>query len=510
MQSTVHLLATAPNRAGLAPAGIDPLGAWLSLGLCVLAVAMGLALRRRLPPGVAMGLLIAGLSGLMLLTYLTSTMGPADAGPQNVTTRPTASATQPVSDHPPLGKAEGEPGVHDPLEFGIVMVGIAAFWLLIAVWTRPAVSVTRAGAAVHETPAGPAEARRDLGRRELGSHAAIVCGLLALAAVISPAGSGATVAGGLLLVLALVGLLAAGLQVWPGTLLGRFAGAALAGVLIWVVVPKGRVVGVQSPMGWLQLLVGGLALALAVAAIMLDWRRRSLIWRMRPEQLTEPPPPRRILHALAVVCAGVVGLSALVLPDRFATPFGMAFAAVATLTVAHRWRVTWFGVAGLALAEVSVITAALAWLPHSPATPLLGWLAAGAYLLWLARLWEQQLNRGEAWTTAGRLIPAAWRLGCIAAGGSFAVAAAWVMRGGTAGPVMSGAACAAGLALLALLVRQSTARPTRATAGEHAVAALLACLTALATMAPLYAAAVACGWPGSVPVWIALATVLLA
>jgi hypothetical protein len=75
----------------------------------------------------------------------------------------------------------------------------------------------------------------------------------------------------------------------------------------------------------------------------------------------------------------------------------------------------------------------MAWVTPGWPGALFGLALAGGYLLWLARFWDQQLLDGSAWTTAGRLIPAARRLAYVGSSLAFAAAMGGMMAGAFAG-----------------------------------------------------------------------------
>jgi hypothetical protein len=199
--------------------------------------------------------------------------------------------------------------------------------------------------------------------------------------------------------------------------------------------------------GPLPVVLGAVAAAIVVGVGLREWRRRVRIWRTEPQRLTEPMPRYAPPHWAAIAASVLAGLAGLLRADAAGTPIGVALAGIAASVVGHRWRSTRVGGLGLLLVAESVITAGYAWCGPSPAAALLGWAAAGVYLLWLARFWHQQLNDGRPWTTAGQMIPIARQLSYAVAGGEFVVAAAW-MLGGDAGPAGGWVALVAGAVAL--------------------------------------------------------------
>jgi len=199
--------------------------------------------------------------------------------------------------------------------------------------------------------------------------------------------------------------------------------------------------------GPLPVVLGAVAAAIVVGVGLREWRRRVRIWRTEPQRLTEPMPRCAPLHWAAMAASVLAGAAGLLRADAAWTPIGVALAGIAASVVGHRWRSTRVGGLGLLLVAESVVTAGYAWCGPSPAAALLGWAAAGVYLLWLARFWHQQLNDGRPWTTAGQMIPIARQLSYAVAGGEFVVAAAW-MLGGDAGPAGGWVALVAGAVAL--------------------------------------------------------------
>ncbi|MCC7291731.1 MAG: hypothetical protein IT449_06700 [Phycisphaerales bacterium] len=189
-----------------------------------------------------------------------------------------------------------------------------------------------------------------------------------------------------------------------------------------------------------------LAAVLIVAAVAMegacDSRRRRRWARVHPEALAAPRPARSGLHlscalvGLMSILASSMHLALLPVDDApwkmlrwiaMALLDGLCGAALLVL-VMRRWSA---GVAevGLWLISIGIAGAASAFIPSSPASaveqyPMLfnavmaGFVVASAVWMWLAKVWDQQLLDGAAWTTAGRLIPDARRLsflcGCLA------------------------------------------------------------------------------------------------
>ncbi len=156
------------------------------------------------------------------------------------------------------------------------------------------------------------------------------------------------------------------------------------------------------------------ALATVIAVALVDWRRRVSIWKTAPERLVEPVPQHPVLHTGCVLLGGAVAVAILVEPQAWLAPLAAFTAALAVLTVGHRSGLLQVSQIGLLIAAEGVVMMMVAWLPAAPTNVLAGVSLAGMYLLWLAKFWQQQLDDGRAWTTTGRLIPAARQLSYVA------------------------------------------------------------------------------------------------
>ncbi len=415
--------------------GREALGPWLVAAAALVVAVLG---RRRLPTGVAAGLFVAAVSGLlMLLNY----------------------------------DALREPGAGGFL-LAASLTGLAVLWFIVVVWVERD--------PVREED-DDARARR-AARRSLGVHAVAVAGLLAAATVLATwSNEGGGRAPSLVALTGLLIAVAAGCCVWrPGTL-SRWAIFALLGALLNLVVPRTALVARETMISLAMLVAGATALVVVIATLLADWRRRVHIWQTEPERLIEPPPAHRGLYGTVVLICGAVGAGGVLVPGAVLTPLAVVLAAFACLTVGHRRRSNGLGEMGLALVAVSIVTAALAWLPASPVNGLLGLTAAGLLLLWLARFWHQQLDGGRPWTTAGRLIPTARSLSYAAAGGLLAMAALHLLR---STPGASPAGWQTPVAGLFMLLYWFSL--TRDAVAQGAVAgALAACLALVAALVPV-------------------------
>jgi hypothetical protein len=437
-------------------AGAGALGAWL---VTAIALALSLIGRWRLPLGVAEGLFVAALSGLLLLNF--ATWGQS------------AEAT---------------------FLRGASLVSLAVVWFIVAVWVE------------RETQLVPDEdaARRRAVRRTLAVYAAAVSGLLATAVLLSAYERGGILAPGLILLMIPLLAMASGLYFWRRGVLSRYGMIGVLVLLLWLAVPREAVETHRIALARGLLFAGLVILAVVVATVLYDWRRRVRIWPTEYEFLVEPPPRYGRFFGLLVAVGVLTGLGGVLLADAGWMPLAVLLAAFAVFVVGHRWRSNALGELGLALLAESLITAGLAWLPASRAWELVGWAVAGVYLAWLARFWHQQLNRGQPWTTAGRLIPAARHLSYAAVGGQVVVAAMWTLGN----PDTSGR-WAMLLAALCMLAHWSLL--ARDAAAQQATAAGLASgLVLVATLVPIGQVAAALGLELRPGVLLAAAGLILA
>ncbi len=159
---------------------------------------------------------------------------------------------------------------------------------------------------------------------------------------------------------------------------------------------------------------GAAGLICSLIPVLRNWLRRRSAWRADPSlPLVEEPPAAPLSQAAALLLVVIAaGATLLALGSAFAA-IGAFLAAIAAGATAHALRHSlcdWFASLAIALA-VAAIVAAIAGV--SPAGTLLALAIAAGHALWLARFWRQQLLGGRAWTTTGRMIPAARGVGNI-------------------------------------------------------------------------------------------------
>lgn len=392
-------------------------------------VLLGLG-RWRLPPGVAEMLFAAGLSGLLLLN--TELAGVPSAGV------PLASA----------------------------LAGLALLWAVVHRWIeRPRRADT--------LPSNPL-------RRPM---AVVALTLSALGTVVVlPRDDPVLTAPATLVVLAVAAVV---LYSSTHSTLARDATLAILVLGTWQLVPGDALAARSLLLGGGLLLAAAVALALLVAAVLVNWRHRVHIWQTDPQRLIDPPPSRRLLTDVALVLGIGVGWGGLVVPGVWFTPLTVLCATLAVLGVGHLRSSAAIGRVGLALTAEVLVLCAVCWLPRSPARLVFGLSVAGLYLLWLARFWAQQLRGDQAWTTAGRLIPAARELGYAVAG--LASAAAWAWRvdalawehHGYAQAIAAGAAL---LVLMSMLFKEADTQRSSAAATAGWLALLGAVVAAQAVL----------------------------
>ncbi len=198
-----------------------------------------------------------------------------------------------------------------------------------------------------------------------------------------------------------------------------------------------------------MVLLAMLLCGFVVAEGMLRRRRKYVLLRTAPARLMEPDQAWRGFDTscgAAGFCLILLACWQFVAPTHFATggfrlqPLVVAVtclpAAAAMFTLSHRrWRPGLADVA-MGLLTCGVAGVALLFLPSRPRElaerfPLILnaiVIALGVLVLfwvWIHGVWEQQLDSGAAWTTAGRLRGLAGRFAFTTA--LMALAAAWLM-----------------------------------------------------------------------------------
>lgn len=307
---------------------------------------------------------------------------------------------------------------------------LVAFSLLAAGWLVAAALVRGAGADTAPSPQPTGELRAAVAGRggappsdlvPVWLAAALVCGALAAGLAVATDRLGVAPRGGFALVTIVAALVV-------HRLVARDVGAIVVvvglGAAAWPWIRRQQSLLAVDALRFWPLVAAALVLLLVVGLVLLEWRHRRAVWLDDPQRLAEPMRRPRLVGFLG----GAVALAALAvaveLPASRWTPPTCFVACLAVFGLGHWLRRVWLGEAALALVAATLVSAGVAYVGgHGGA--ILGWAVASGLLLWLARFWDQQLLDGAAWTTAGRLIPAARRasLACAAVLGIVTVAA---------------------------------------------------------------------------------------
>lgn len=433
-----------------------PATAW---GVAIAAVAVGIAGRGWLPRGAAAGLCATGISTAGLLAV-----------------------------GPDWGRLEPA-GL---FRLAIVLTGLSVLWFAarLRIASKLARDATERG--VYESVATQFSVLAGL------SAGGTVLGMLWRTAG-RDAEWGALLLGVLLALLVVVGVRS-----------GRRAAPGLGAVGLAVLIA--RIVGDDwfTPRGH-QVALVFLAVALAALAVVLlttfaHWRWRARVAVVEPARLADPPPQRRRRYFGVVLLACVAGAGSCWTVTHPLTPVTFALAALAVAGVGHHWRSNTIGALSLALAGGCAATVPTAWWPGPAMGEMLGWALSGAWLLWLAKFWEQQLHDGNPWTTAGRLVPIARQVGGVIVGGGAAWAFGTVLSGGAV-PLPTGFI---GTVAALLFIGQALLL-SRAAEVHHEPGATFLATTSLG-LAVLHAQHVAAAWGLAWPigVWPGVVAVLLA
>lgn len=351
----------------------------------VIILLIALLARHRLPVGISSGLFVAGLSTALVVHY---------------------GAVGVVTERPLYRLA-------------VTFAGLSLFWLIVVAWV--------------ERGAQPGDARlvaqQRQSRRMIGLHAAAGAGLLAAGTLLAiPSAALALLGASPALIVCMLLAVTAGCYVHAPGPLPRYAATALVGLLIWLTAPRAATEAQGGRLAWLVLGGGAGLLGIVVATVLRDWRRRITEWRRDPASLLDDPPPYRMTYGAVVVLAMGVGLLGVVVPRAIVTPLGLFLTSLAVLAIGHRRRSDGTGEVGMGLVLITIATLPQGWLPGGMLNAILGLALAGAYLVWQGRFWEQQLDDGRPWTTAGRLIPYVRQLSIVAGAASATLTVVWLWR----------------------------------------------------------------------------------
>lgn len=257
----------------------------------------------------------------------------------------------------------------------------------------------------------------------------------------------------------------------------------------------------STSMYWLMQAAGPVLVAGALIEIYLRWRFRRNAWLGDSDQLLQTRTIRTWRLIVAWILAAVLAVGVLDGGVSILSVIALACGAVGLLSYGHLAASPATGEAGLTLAAATL--AAVVILFAGPAALPAATALAGLWMMWLARFWHQQLLDGVPWTTAGRLIPSARRIGAAAAFATLLIS--W--KGAGSGGFWT----IAGLVLALALVAALTVAARRERCGGSAIGALAAggaaAILALgllpdatpAFLAPPLGAAIAAvlGWPAA-------------
>lgn len=153
-------------------------------------------------------------------------------------------------------------------------------------------------------------------------------------------------------------------------------------------------------------------------------RRRARAWPYHLERLLETPRGWPGLDESAAIMGLAVLLLSIIHIVSAWSALSVLVAGIAILALAgRRWNAN-LGDLGLGLFSVGIVSLPLQWPLGEDLTSnqrfaeifnraLLGLAFATFFWHWLARFWDQQLDHGRAWTTAGRLLACAQRTGYL-------------------------------------------------------------------------------------------------
>jgi hypothetical protein len=168
--------------------------------------------------------------------------------------------------------------------------------------------------------------------------------------------------------------------------------------------------------------LGGL---MCLAELRGHWRRVSA-WPDRLDDLLLPPPAWSGFGYSAGIVAVIIMVLGCMMIVSPLTAVSALIAGTAMLALAHRRWEENYADAGLGLITLGAVSLLMLNVPERIANEseyfasifsraLLGLAIMSLFWFWLAGVWEQQLDQGRAWTTAGRLIRPCRRVGFLIA-----------------------------------------------------------------------------------------------
>ena len=157
---------------------------------------------------------------------------------------------------------------------------------------------------------------------------------------------------------------------------------------------------------WAGALIALAALALVLGDVWLRRRHRLTTWIADPKRLLATPALSGGGLWIAVPLALLAAASAVPHAWSVAAPLTAWLAALVLAGAGHMGRLAPLSAAGLLLAGLGLAAVPRTWFGVRDPAASIGLSLAALWMLWLAQFWKQQLLNGQAWTTAGRLIPA--------------------------------------------------------------------------------------------------------
>lgn len=151
---------------------------------------------------------------------------------------------------------------------------------------------------------------------------------------------------------------------------------------------------------------GLVSLGLVLSVVWTRWSFRRRVWLSEPQRLLAVHSPPAVVLNLALLLSVVAAIAGLRSANAWHVPLAVWIAAFGAFGAAHLQWQAWRGVVGLCVLMAMFVCLGEAWTwGVGSYGPVIGAVLGLLLLRWLARFWEQQLDEGQAWTTAGRLIP---------------------------------------------------------------------------------------------------------
>lgn len=205
---------------------------------------------------------------------------------------------------------------------------------------------------------------------------------------------------------------------------------------LWLSLQVKPVAQVQTERGWSYLETTRWAVPFIIfsAAVMVAFafgegyryhHRRVRAWPKALQRLTGERPPWPGFHYSFGIVAVVLMLGACIhILSPWSAVSALAAGGAALSLTGRKWDENLADV-GLGLITVGIVSLCLIWITPPPRpsaayfaaifkVAVVGLAISTLFWHWLVKVWDQQLDHGQAWTTAGRLIPSARRVGFLA------------------------------------------------------------------------------------------------